>query len=82
VGEREGLTEYLVYCPSLSATNILTHIIPKDSAISFIQQIGNTKNKYPQAIGINGNNMFGLATPNMVIAFNYNDGQESSRVSP
>lgn len=63
------MTQYLVYCPTLSATNVLTHIIPKDSMITFIQQIGNTKNKHPHSIGINGNNIFALAVPNMVIKF-------------
>lgn len=27
--EDSGKTEYLVFCPSLSTTNILTHVIPK-----------------------------------------------------
>jgi hypothetical protein len=59
-----------VYCPSLSTLNILTHIIPKHSPIKFINLIGKTKNKYPQSILLNGNWLYALSIPNMVIKFN------------
>jgi hypothetical protein len=54
----------------LSTLNILTHVIPKYSAIKFVHLIGKTKNKYPQSIGLNGNELFALSIPNMVIIFN------------
>jgi len=59
----------------LSATNVLTHVLAKDSGITFIQQIGKTKNKYPHSIGINGGNIFALSIPNMVIKFDNDHNQ-------
>ena len=66
-----GKTEYLVFCPTLSTINMLTHVIPKQSAITFLQEIGGTKTKYPHSIGIHGKNIFALSLPNLVLKFDY-----------
>ena len=47
--ERDKKTAYLVYCPSISSTNILTHKIPKNGKkIQFIEELGgfSRKKKY------------------------------------
>ena len=54
--ENDKKNSYLVYCPSISSTNILTHKIPKNGKqIHFIQELGfSRKKKYESSIALNG----------------------------
>lgn len=69
-----------MFCPTLNTANVLTHVLKKESPITFIQQIGGGNNKYQNSIGMNGQNVFALSIPNLVIKFDY-DIKTESRVN-
>lgn len=61
---------YLVYCPTLSTTNILTHTIPKGKGLKFIKEIGRAELEYQYSLAINGDSLHSLALPNLLLEFN------------
>ena len=67
----KNLHEYLIYTPTLSSTNILTHKIKKlASHIKFVQSIGEFKHqKYRYSLAINGEMLFSATIPNIVLQF-------------
>lgn len=64
-------SEYLVFHPAFSTTNILTHKFIKSSPLSFAQQVKGvgSSSTYPNTLGIHGHHLFSLTTPNAVIEF-------------
>ena len=68
INNKNYKSEMLVYCPTLSTTNILTHKFVRKSYITFPQILGHFgSSQYTNSLGIHDNTLFSLSTPNAVI---------------